>query len=196
MLRKRPSGFCGSFRSSRTAVPMMQTRLRVFSSGTTKKRPRSGYCLVESLKVRRRRQHARDGVVVLVGNGGAEGAKRHKGRRHVANVLDSRAQQAIVAAGQPVLAALKHLAERCVRRDGEAVAAQSGEILGDRIRQALHDRDHGDDGGDADNDAERRQDAAKAVCFDVLPGGAGTFDEIIHRRNFPRRRHGRGRPPA
>ena len=81
--------------------------------------------------------------------------------------------------------------------DEDESGAHALELLGDGVLQPLDDRDHGDHRGNADDDAERRQDRAHQVGAERPEGDAEIFQED-HGRPFRRaaRRPAARSPPA
>src|SRR5688572_16524930 len=79
------------------------------------------------------------------------------------DTIDAIANQVVVAFGEPSDAAREISLARRERRYRDAVRAEARELLADHRGEPLDDRDHRDDRGDADHDAERRQKAAEAV---------------------------------
>ena len=73
---------------------------------------------------------------------------------------------------------LRHLA------DGDDAGAVGIDLGGDEVLCAVGERDHHDDRGHADDDAEQREDAAHLVGPEGLQGELDAFDQL-HESRFP-----------
>ena len=102
--------------------------------------------LVFARRPARRAEHRR-GVACTDGDLGLDGLEIVPGER-----------------GLRAEAALRAARRRCARHDDEQVGAHRGEGLLDLRLGALADGDHGDDRGDADDDAERGEKRAHLVA--------------------------------
>ena len=75
-----------------------------------------------------------------------------------------------------------HAAElRRARHHGEHVATEAGDLALDALLRASPDRDHHDDRGDADDDAQGGEETAQAIAADRTESGDEEPAEELHR---------------
>ncbi len=154
-----PSGSSGSDRSARTCSPITATRRRVSLSLSEMNRPRVVKYWADLLVLVRRADDLRRRDL----RAGADLPLRLHDRRDRLEAVDAVANQVVVGFREPRDAPREISLARRERRYRDAVRAEARELLADHGAQALNDRDHRDDRGDADHDAERRQKAAEAM---------------------------------
>ena len=98
----------------------------------------------------------------------ADGAElRAEDRRHVLHTRDPIAQHLDVLEGQGIDSTGAEILLLVDRLEGERVAAEVGELVADRVGETLQYRHDGDHRHGADEDAERRQEAAQAMGIEA-----------------------------